>query len=271
MSGTLTFDNATLVMRTPAALTGTGSIVLVGTTTLSGSTGVGSTASITAPISGAGGLVVNGASSRYVILGGSNTYAGGTQLNGDVGAASNSAFGTGPVTSLGTGARINNTSGGVLVVPNNLTTTATATNVLGFTGANPIQITGTVTGAGILRASSGGIIDISQQTLATMQATGSIDMGNGGVIKAGSAANFGSLATFDLTNVSNVGAGNAYALGGGKTAYLQTAVSPNGFQLVVVPEPTSAVAVACSGLAVLVVLARRRRDRARADEAADKA
>ena len=443
VSGTLTFDNATLVMRTPAALTGTGSIVLVGTTTLSGSTGVGSTASITAPISGAGGLVVNGASSRYVILGGSNTYAGGTQLNGDVGAASNSAFGTGPVTSLGTGARINNTSGGVLVVPNNLTTTATATNVLGFTGANPIQITGTVTGAGILRASSGGIIDISQQTLATMQATGSIDMGNGGVIKAGSAANFGSLAsilasgtpsptlqalgntgtitqavrigatnnnpvsftvdtngyavtlggviqnlnsgtgggitkagsgtltltaantytgatnvsagtllvnglldpgsavtvasaaalggsgtiggsvsyssganfafdpaatltingatvtfggfgvtnlqglssstpdgtytlmgglaTFDLTNVSNVGAGNAYALGGGKTAYLQTAVSPNGFQLVVVPEPTSAVAVACSGLAALVVLARRRRDRARADEAADKA
>ena len=443
VSGTLTFDNATLVMRTPAALTGTGSIVLVGTTTLSGSTGVGSTASITAPISGAGGLVVNGASSRYVILGGSNTYAGGTQLNGDVGAASNTAFGTGAVTSLGTGARINNTSGGVLVVPNNLTTTSTATNVLAFTGANPIQITGTVTGAGILRASSSGIIDISQQTLSTMQATGSIDMGNGGVIKASSAANFGSLAsilasgtpsptlqalgntgtitqavrigatnnnpvsftvdtngyavtlggviqnlnsgtgggitkagsgtltltaantytgatnvsagtllvnglldpgsavtvasaaalggsgtiggsvsyssgakfafdpaatltingatvtfggfgvtnlqglssstpdgtytlmgglaTFDLTNVSNVGTGNAYALGGGKTAYLQTAVSPNVFQLVVVPEPTSALAVACSGLAALVVLARRRRDRTRADEAADKA
>ena len=443
VSGTLTFDNATLVMRTPAALTGTGSIVLVGTTTLSGSTGVGSTASITAPITGSGGLVVNGASSRYVILGGSNTYAGGTQLNGDVGAASNSAFGTGPVTSLGTGARINNTSGGVLVVPNNLTTTSTATNVLSFTGANPIQITGTVTGAGILRASSGGIIDISQQTLSTMQATGSIDMGNGGVIRASSAANFGSLAnilasgtpsptlqalgntgtitqavrigatnnnpvsftvdtngyavtlggviqnlnsgtgggitkagsgtltltaantytgatnvsagtllvngsldpgsavtvasaaalggsgtiggsvsyssganfafdpaatltingatvtfggfgvtnlqglssstpdgtytlmgglaTFDLTNVSNVGTGNAYALGGGKTAYLQTAVSPNVFQLVVVPEPTSALAVACSGLAALVVLARRRRDRTRADEAAEEA
>ena len=431
VSGTLTFDNATLVMRTPAALTGTGSIVLVGATTISGSTGVGATASIATPITGAGSLTFNGASSRYVILGGTNTYSGGTNLNGDVGAATGSAFGTGPVTSLGTSGRINNTSGGVLVLPNNLTTTSTTTNVLAFTGANPTQITGTVTGAGILRASSSGIIDISQQTLATMLATGNIDMGNGGMIKASSANNFGSLAailvsgtpgptlqalgdtgaitqavkigatnnnpvsftvdtngysmtlagviqnvnsgtgggltkagsgvltlsnantytgatavsagsllvngsldaasavtvasaavlggsgtiggsvsyasganfafdaatilttngalvtfggfgvanlqglspstpdgtytlmsglaTFDLTNVSNLGSGNAYSLGSGKTAYLQTASSPNSLQLVVVPEPTSALAVACGGLAALVVLARRGR------------
>ena len=432
VSGTLTFDNATLVMRTPAAMTGTGSIVLVGATTISGSTGVGSTASISTPITGAGSLTFNGASSRYVILGGSNTYSGGTNLNGDVGAATGSAFGTGSVTSLGSSGRINNTSGGVLVLPNNLSTTSTTTNVLAFTGANPVQITGTVTGAGILRASSSGIIDVSQQTISTMQATGSIDMGNGGMIKASSAANFGSLAailvsgtpaptlqalgntgaitqpvkigangnnpvsftvdtngyavtlagviqnlnsgtgggltkagsgvltltnantytgatnvsagsllvngsidalsavtvssaavlggsgtiggsvsysaganfafdpaafltvngasvtfggfgvanlqglssstpdgtytlmsgltSFDLTNVSNLGSGSAYSLGSGKTAYLQTASSPNAFQLVVVPEPTSALAVACGGLAAIVVLARRRRE-----------
>jgi len=432
VSGTLSFDNATLVMRTPAAMTGTGSIVLVGATTISGSVGVGSTASISAPITGVGSLTFNGASSRYVILGGSNTYSGGTNLNGDVGASSNTAFGTGPITSLGTGGRINNASSGMLVVPNNLTTTSTATNVLGFTGANPIQITGTVTGAGILRASSSGIIDISQQTLATMQATGNIDMGNGGMIMASSANNFGSLAAilvsgtpgptlqalgntgaitqpvkigatnnnpvsftvdtngysvtlagviqnvnsgtgggltkagsgvltltnantytgatdvsagsllvnglldplsavtvssaavlggsgtiggsvtyssganfafdplttltvngasvtfgsfgvanlqglgsstpdgtytlmsgltnFDLTNVSNLGSSSAFSLGSGKTAYLQTASSPNAFQLVVVPEPTSALAVACGGLAAIVVLTRRRRE-----------
>jgi len=308
VSGTLTFDNATLVMRTPAAVTGTGSIVLVGATTISGSTGVGSTASISTAITGAGGLTFNGASSRYVILGGSNTYSGGTQLNGDVGASVSSAFGTGSVTSLGTGARINNTSAGVLVVPNILSTTSTTTNVLVFTGANPIQIAGTVTGAGILRASSSGIIDISQQTLSTMQATGSIEMGNGAMIKASSAANFGSLTailvsgtpaptlqaqgntgsitqpvkcheqhssstpdgtytlmsgltSFDLTNVSNVGAGSAYSLGSGKTAYLQTASSPNAFQLVVVPEPTSLMAAGCGGFAALLVLARRGRAR----------
>lgn len=431
VSGTLTFDNATLVMRTPAAMTGTGSIVLVGATTISGSTGVGSTASISTPITGAGSLTFNGNNSRYVILGGANSYSGGTNLNGDVGASSNTAFGTGPITSLGSSARINNASSGVLVVPNNLTTTSTTTNVLAFTGANPIQITGTVTGAGILRASSNGIIDISQQTLATMQATGSIDMGNGAMIKASSAANFGSLTailvsgtpaptlqalgntgsitqpvkigannnnpvnftvdtngyamtlagliqnlnsgtgggltkagsgvltltnantytgatnvsagsllvngaldalstvtvssaavlggsgtigggviynsganfafdplttltvngasvtfggfgvanlqglssstpdgtytlmsgltSFNLANVSNVGSGSAYSLGSGKTAYLQTAVSPNSFQLVVVPEPTSALAVACGGVVALLVLGRRQR------------
>jgi len=68
------------------------------------------------------------------------------------------------------------------------------------------------------------------------------------------------LTSFDLTNVSNLGSGSAYSLGSGKTAYLQTASSPNAFQLVVVPEPTSALAVACGGLAAIVVLARRRRE-----------
>ena len=68
---------------------------------------------------------------------------------------------------------------------------------------------------------------------------------------------------FDLTNVSNVGSSNAYSLGAGKTAYLQTASSPNVFQLVVVPEPTSLMAAACGGLTTLLVLARRGRARQR--------
>ena len=68
---------------------------------------------------------------------------------------------------------------------------------------------------------------------------------------------------FDLTNVSNLGASNAYSLGAGKAAYLQTASSPNVFQLVVVPEPTSLMAAACGGLTTLLVLARRGRARQR--------
>ena len=69
---------------------------------------------------------------------------------------------------------------------------------------------------------------------------------------------------FDLTNVSNVGSSNAYSLGAGKTAYLQTGSSPNSFMVVVVPEPTSLMAAACGGL-VALLMARRGRARQRAD------
>jgi autotransporter-associated beta strand protein len=65
---------------------------------------------------------------------------------------------------------------------------------------------------------------------------------------------------FDLANVSNVGASNAYSLGDGKTAYLQTGSSPNSFMVVVVPEPTSLTAAACGGL-VALLMARRGRAR----------
>jgi hypothetical protein len=61
------------------------------------------------------------------------------------------------------------------------------------------------------------------------------------------------LATFDLTNVSNVGSSNAASIGGGKTAYLQQ----GSLQLVVVPEPTSALALAAGGLAAAVLVRRR--------------
>ena len=44
-------------------------------------------------------------------------------------------------------------------------------------------------------------------------------------------------ATFDFTNVLNFGAENAVSLGGGKSAYFQA----GSFQVVVVPEPTSAL------------------------------
>ena len=53
--------------------------------------------------------------------------------------------------------------------------------------------------------------------------------------------------TVDLTNLQNVGSGNAYVLGGGKSAYFQS----GSLQLVVVPEP----GICISGFAGFVVFA----------------
>ena len=57
----------------------------------------------------------------------------------------------------------------------------------------------------------------------------------------------------NLSNVSNVGASNAYSLGGNKSAYLQQ----GSMDLVVVPEP-SAVALAVGGLAAVMLVIRRK-------------
>jgi autotransporter-associated beta strand protein len=440
VDGTLTLDNATLVLRGGTVSSGAGTIALVGSNTITGSTAF---STIATPISGTGSLVMAAQSSTtFVTLSGNNSYSGGTTLNYNVGMGSATAFGTGTMTPNRTdsNARINNVTGGLLALANNVTTGTGF--VFSLTGS-PIQLTGTITGSGIVRASSSGVIDLTQQTASTMQNTGSIDMGGGGQVWTSNAANFGSnanilfsgtgatliargdtgsitqaikvgstgnaantnvnidtngysmtlagliqnlnsgtgggltkagsgtltltnantytgattvsagsllvngaldalstvtvasaaalggsgtiggsviyssganfafspattltingasttfggfgvtnllglssstpdgtytlmsgLTTFDLTNVSNVGAGSAFSLGSGKTAYLQTASSPNAFQLVVVPEPTSLTAAACGGLTALLVLARRGRSRRVAAEAAREA
>jgi fibronectin-binding autotransporter adhesin len=62
-------------------------------------------------------------------------------------------------------------------------------------------------------------------------------------------------ATFDFTNVSNFGSGNAYALGLGKSAYFQTDINNSSLNLVVIPEPRAAL---LGGLGLLALLRRRR-------------
>jgi hypothetical protein len=57
----------------------------------------------------------------------------------------------------------------------------------------------------------------------------------------------------NFANVSNVGASNAYSLGGNKSAYLQQ----GSMDLVVVPEP-SAVVLAAGGLAAVMLTFRRK-------------
>jgi autotransporter-associated beta strand protein len=222
IGGTLTLDNATITMRNSAVIGGAGTISLVGTGTIAAASGSGTTSTINATISGSGGLVfTNGASSRTVILGGNNTYSGGTQLVSDVGATSGSAFGTGLITAGG--GKITNATAGSLTLANNLALSGT---VLPLSGA-AIQITGTVTGSGILRASSGGTIDISQQTAATMLSSGTIDMGNNGVVKAANAANFGSLTAITASGTGNGSTLQALANTGSITQVVKIGASGN--------------------------------------------
>jgi len=432
VDGTLTLDNAAVVLKGGTVSTGTGTIALVGASTITGTTAF---STIATPISGTGSLTIGGnSSSSFVTLSGNNSYSGGTTLNYNAGMGSSTAFGTGLITTNRTdsNARINNVTGGLLALANNVTTGTGF--VFSLTGS-PIQLTGTITGSGIIRASSSGIIDLTQQTASTMQNTGSVDMGGGGIVWTSNAANFGSIATilfsgtgatliakastgsisqaikvgstgnaantnvnidtdsyavtlggviqnlnsgtgggltksgsgtltltnansytgattvsagsllvngaldaasavtvasaatlggsgtiggsvlfnaganfafdsvaaltvngatvtfggfgvanleglssstpdgtytlmsglttFDLTNVSNLGSGSAASLGGGKTAYLQSLSSPNVFQLVVVPEPSSLTAAACGGLVALLIARRGRSSRRR--------
>lgn len=62
----------------------------------------------------------------------------------------------------------------------------------------------------------------------------------------------GPTGNFDLTNVSNVGAGNAFDFGNGKSGYFQN----GSLQVVVVPEPRAAL---IGGIGLLALLRRRRK------------
>ncbi|MFM7243240.1 MAG: beta strand repeat-containing protein [Planctomycetaceae bacterium] len=64
------------------------------------------------------------------------------------------------------------------------------------------------------------------------------------------------LATINPANLGNVGAGNAYNLGAGRSAYFDLTA---GLSLVVVPEPTSLLSTAALGLAAAVAAMRSRR------------
>lgn len=61
-------------------------------------------------------------------------------------------------------------------------------------------------------------------------------------------------ATFDFTNVANFGAGNAYDLGSGKSAYFQA----GSFDVVVIPEPSTAALLGMGSIGFLLMLRRRR-------------
>lgn len=192
LDGTLTFDNASLTLMGGTVAAGTGTIVLSGSSSITGLNGTGF-ATIAAPISGTGSLTIEASANNRTILTGSNPYSGGTFLNRNVGITNGSALGTGLITLIASStnaSKITNEAGTALTLANAVNTGAT---VLSLAGSNAIVLTGTISGGGSIRAAAG-IADLTQQTALTMLNTGTVEMNNG-QMWVNSSSNLGSNAS----------------------------------------------------------------------------
>jgi fibronectin-binding autotransporter adhesin len=163
------------------------------------------------------------------VLGGDNTYTGTTAVlggtllvNGNQSAATG-AISVAPAAALGgTGTMGGNLTFGI-------------GSLFAFNAAAPLSVSGSVN----FTSGTFGVGSLTGLTGSTPDATYPLIAGN-----------------VNLTGLANFGAGSAYDLGSGKTAYFE-ALSPSGLSLVVVPEPTMTVTgLASLGLAV-VLLCRR--------------
>ena len=141
-------------------------------------------------IEGTGSVLFNG--SQKVTITGSNTYGGGTRLASDVGIVklwdgSTGSLGSGGIAASGPDGRI------FWDGPETTITFDTAVNTgnlpterLGFAGTGKTYVlTGQVSGTGWLRASSGAVLDLRQQTAATNTNLGGVEIGNATVIANG--------------------------------------------------------------------------------------
>ena len=188
--GTLTFDNVSITTMGGTIAAGAGTIVVSGSSSLTGLTNTGF-ATIETPISGAGSLTIDATTLNRSILSGSNSYSGGTFLNRNVGITNGSALGSGPITLIALStqvSRITNDGLTALTLANAVNTGATS---LALAGSNAIALTGTITGTGNIRAATG-IADLTQQSAATMLNTGTVEMNSGGQVWVSSASNLGS-------------------------------------------------------------------------------
>ena len=188
--GTLTFDNVSITTMGGTIAAGAGTIVVSGSSSLTGLTNTGF-ATIATPISGAGSLTIDATTLNRSILSGSNSYSGGTFLNRNVGITNGSALGSGPITLIALStqvSRITNDGLTALTLANAVNTGATS---LALAGSNAIALTGTITGTGNIRAATG-IADLTQQSAATMLNTGTVEMNSGGQVWVSSASNLGS-------------------------------------------------------------------------------
>ncbi len=170
---------------------------------------------------GDGGLTKNGAGT--LTLSGSNTYNGPTVVNGGSLIVTGALANTSGV-SLGAGTTLGGTGSIAGTV-----TLGSGIQLL-FNPTTPLTISGS---ASFASPSTFGVDDIIGVSSSTPDGTYTLISG-----------------LIDLTGIQNLGVGNAYDLGGGKSAYFQS----GSLNLVVVPEPTmmvSSLAVLSCSLAVL--------------------
>jgi len=226
-AGHLALNDGALATTATMTLASNRGIALEGTSGGQLNVATGTTLTYGGVAAGSKGLEKAGAGT--LDLTGNSTYTGGTLvsegtllINGDNSAATG-------IVSVSSGAAI----GGNGTIGGSLSLTSGAKFVFSLTD------TLTVNGAGV---AFGGFSVADLVGLTSGTADGIYTLING-------------TATIDFANVSNVGLGNAYDLGGGKSAYFQS----GSLDLVVtaVPEP-SAWALLGGGLAVVVILRRRR-------------
>jgi autotransporter-associated beta strand protein len=237
---TIGVNGATLESTGAGAVTygsGGGSNALAGTGARALTLGGASTAANTISSileNGAGGsdlLSLIKADAGTWVLGGANTYTGTTAvLAGTLLVNGNQSAATGAV-SVATSAVL----GGSGTMGGNVAFGSGA--LFAFNAAAPLTVSGSVTFAS---AATFGVGSLTGLTSSVADATYPLIAGN-----------------VNLTGLANFGSSNAYDLGSGKTAYFE-ALSPSGLSLVVVPEPTTAVA-GCASLALTCMLLRRRR------------
>ena len=178
------------------------------------------TTTLSTAFSGAGSFLKESAS--ILALSGSSFFGAGTQITAG-GLLVTGSIGGGLVDVSGTAS-----IGGTGRIGGDLNLQAGA--IFSFVPGNTLAVTGSATFGGF------GVDDILGLTSSTPDGTYTLLSG-----------------LVNFANVSNVGAGNAYSLGSGKSAYLQQ----GSLELVVVPEP-SAVVLAAGGLAAVILTFRRK-------------
>jgi autotransporter-associated beta strand protein len=243
----------------------------------------------TAPFTFANGLSIGGRSGAVAVLGGSNpmTFTGSanffrgtattgelrldvnnaTTLTGVFGPTSGGGSATG-ITLGGTGSLAIDGNGSALV--DAITLQDTLSLLVGGTLGSGVTVgpasalggDGTINGSLTLASGAGFLFDATK----TLSVNGaSVSFGGFGVsnlvgfsslVTDGAYPLIDGLASINTANLSNLGAGNAFDLGGGRSAYFTTV---GGLVLEVVPEPTSLLATAGLGLAAAVAATRSRR------------